>query len=122
MCAAQPALDRVHTSWQTIVTDTPWTTVTACQIDRSCEVMRHAQSRFPPGNTARERQQKLDRLRESPRRRPVGLEMYHVQQISRQALANSIPPSHDAKFVTSSMPVGVSMRSTHNPGRHGWVR
>ena len=118
---ALPALERVHTPYSAIVTDTPWTTVVPNQLDRRCEVMRHAQSKLPFGYTARDRADKAEKLRLSPRPRR-GLMMYHVPEISRFALVNSMPPAHDRKFVKSAQPVGVSLRKTHNPGRYGWVR
>ena len=52
-----PAIERVHTTWTTIKTDQPWTSIPPAQPDRRCEVMRHVQARatLVPGLTAADR-------------------------------------------------------------------
>ena len=57
--------------------------------------------------------------RSSPRKKAEQeppLKKYAVPEASRFALAKTIPQNHDAKYVATAMPIGVSMRSSARGG------
>ena len=121
---------RAAVSWNELFTGPAWTSPRANQLDTRPECLRHVQSKLPPGYTAADRlkNRQLAEKRASELRRATTpgeerdwrkLDAYRVPEASRFALQNTIPPSHDTKFVKSAMPVGVSMRE-QGRGGPGW--
>ena len=114
-------------SWNELCTGPEWTTPRANQLDTRPECLRHLQSQLPRGYTAADRlkNKQLAEKQAAKRAATPGekdwrkLDAYRVPEASRFALQNTIPPSHDPKYVMSAMPVGVTMREKGRGGP-GW--
>jgi hypothetical protein len=111
----RPLSESRSMSWNNLRTDTSWTTPTANQLDTRCESVVHLQKLLPPGNTAIERQRSASTLSTLTLPPPSGPAQFALQEPSRFALANTVPPAHDMHFRKSAMPAGSSILVSRRP-------